>query len=55
LQSHGLRPRRWLGNWVPFLPQAWMDDVRFPWLAATGDWLPGLAMDLIVLAQKPPA
>jgi 2-polyprenyl-3-methyl-5-hydroxy-6-metoxy-1,4-benzoquinol methylase len=52
LKMHGLTPRRCVGNWVPVLPQAWMDDVRFPWLAATGTWLPGLSMDLIVLAQK---
>ncbi|NTV52188.1 MAG: class I SAM-dependent methyltransferase [Candidatus Firestonebacteria bacterium] len=55
LDAQGLRVRRCLGNWVPFLPQSWMDDVRFPWLAPTGTWLPGLSMDLIVLAQKQPA
>lgn len=53
LGTHGLKTRRCLGNWIPFLPQAWMDDVRFPWLAATGTWFPSLSMDLIVLAQKP--
>jgi SAM-dependent methyltransferase len=41
------------GNWVPFLPQALMNDVRTPALARTGDWLPRLSQGLIVKARRP--
>jgi 2-polyprenyl-3-methyl-5-hydroxy-6-metoxy-1,4-benzoquinol methylase len=44
---------RVLGNWVPFLPQGLIDDIRMPLLAVTGNWFPNLAMDLIVKARKP--
>jgi hypothetical protein len=43
---------RQLGNWVPFIPQHFVDDIKMPSLAVTGDLLPSLAMDIIVLAQK---
>lgn len=52
LRDHGFRVLQVTGNWVPFLPQAWIDDVKAPWLAVTGGWFPGLAMDIILLAQK---
>jgi ubiquinone/menaquinone biosynthesis C-methylase UbiE len=44
---------RVLGNWVPFLPQGLIDDIRMPLLAVTGNWFPNLAMDLILKARKP--
>jgi 2-polyprenyl-3-methyl-5-hydroxy-6-metoxy-1,4-benzoquinol methylase len=40
------------GNWVPIIPQKFADDIRHPFLAPTGDWFPGLSMDLIVKARK---
>jgi hypothetical protein len=40
------------GNWVPFVPQRFLDDVKAPWLAFTGDWLPGLAMDILMKARR---
>jgi SAM-dependent methyltransferase len=52
LRAHGFRVVRHLGNWVPFIPQRFIDDVKMPSLAITGDLLPNLAMDIIVLASK---
>ena len=52
LAAHGLVVEKHRGNWVRFLPQRFMDDVKAPWLAATGDWLPGFAMDIIMKARK---
>jgi 2-polyprenyl-3-methyl-5-hydroxy-6-metoxy-1,4-benzoquinol methylase len=52
LAAHGLHVLRHTGNWVPFLPQSWLDDVRCPALAWTGNVFPNLAMDIIMLAQK---
>ena len=52
LSEHGFKVIRQLGNWVPFIPQHFADDIRMPWLAVTGDIFPSLAMDIIVLAQK---
>jgi 2-polyprenyl-3-methyl-5-hydroxy-6-metoxy-1,4-benzoquinol methylase len=52
LAAHGLRAERIVGNWVPVLPQVVIDDVRAPFLARTGDWLPGLSQGLIVAARR---
>ena len=52
LAEHGLNVERHRGNWVPFVPQRFADDVRFPWLAVTGDWLPGWSMDIIFKARR---
>jgi 2-polyprenyl-3-methyl-5-hydroxy-6-metoxy-1,4-benzoquinol methylase len=52
LNTHGFSIKKKLGNWVPFLPQSWMDDVRHPWLSFTGSLWPSLSMDILVLAQK---
>jgi hypothetical protein len=52
LGMHGFQVVRHLGNWVPFIPQHFVDDVKMPSLAITGDLLPTLAMDIILLARK---
>ena len=52
LAAHGFRVERHLGNWVPLLPQRWLDDRRWPWLAVTGDWCPSLAMDILMKARR---
>ncbi len=52
MAEHGLRTVKILGNWVPFIPQHFTDDVKIPALAVTGDWLPSLSMDIMMLAQK---
>jgi 2-polyprenyl-3-methyl-5-hydroxy-6-metoxy-1,4-benzoquinol methylase len=52
LSSHGLRVVRQTGNWVPFVPQHFVDDVKVPALAITGNLFPNLAMGIIVLAQR---
>jgi len=54
LAAHGFRVMRHTGNWVPFIPQRFVDDVKMPALAITGDLLPSLAMDIIVLARREP-
>ncbi len=40
------------GNWVPFIPQKYLDDIKLPALSVTGTLLPWLAMDIIILARK---
>jgi len=52
LSTHGFGTVRLLGNWVPFVPQHFVDDVKMPSLAVTGDMFPSLAMDIMVLARK---
>ena len=52
LHETGFRVERHLGNWVPFVPQRYADDVRMPLLAKTGDWFPSLAMDIIMKARR---
>jgi SAM-dependent methyltransferase len=52
LAAHGFRVLRHTGNWVPFVPQHFIDDAKMPSLAITGDLFPNLAMDIIVLASK---
>jgi 2-polyprenyl-3-methyl-5-hydroxy-6-metoxy-1,4-benzoquinol methylase len=52
MAEHGLKVTKQVGNWVPFIPQHFVDDVKVPALSVTGDWFPSLAMDIIVLAQK---
>jgi 2-polyprenyl-3-methyl-5-hydroxy-6-metoxy-1,4-benzoquinol methylase len=53
LRETGFAVEAVTGNWVPIVPQKFADDIRHPFLAPTGDWFPGLAMDLIVKARKP--
>jgi len=52
MEAHGLHPMKMVGNWVPFIPQHFTDDVKMPVLAMTGDWFPTLSMDIIVIARK---
>lgn len=55
LAEHGFRVERHVGNWVPIVPQRFTDDVKWPWLRATGDWWPNLAMAIIVKCRKTPS
>jgi 2-polyprenyl-3-methyl-5-hydroxy-6-metoxy-1,4-benzoquinol methylase len=52
LGRHGLAVERHVGNWVPFVPQRFLDDRQAPWLAATGDWWPSLAMGILMKARR---
>jgi len=52
LQKRGFSIERHVGNWVPFIPQRYADDVRHPFLAVTGRMFPGWSMDIIVKARK---
>jgi 2-polyprenyl-3-methyl-5-hydroxy-6-metoxy-1,4-benzoquinol methylase len=54
LRENGFHIEVHRGNWVPFIPQKFADDVRYPFLAWTGDAFPGLAMDIILKCRKPP-
>lgn len=47
-----LIPVKHLGNWVPFLPQSIIDDIKAPWLIGTGTLFPNLSMGIIILARK---
>ncbi len=51
LRENGFRIERVYGNWVPFVPQRFTDDVRMPWLSLTGTLFPSLSMDLIIKAR----
>lgn len=51
LRRQGFDVEEVVGNWVPFVPQRFLHDVRIPALARTGDWLPSLAQGLIVRAR----
>lgn len=48
LRRHGFEVEEIVGNWVPFIPQRFVHDVRLPALARTGDWFPSLAQGLVV-------
>jgi methionine biosynthesis protein MetW len=52
LRRHGFRVEQHVGNWVPFLPQRFLDDRRAPWLAVTGNWFPSLAMGILMRARR---
>jgi hypothetical protein len=41
-----------LGNWVLFIPQHLVDDIKCPLLKITGDLFPSLAMDIIIKSRK---
>lgn len=52
LAAHGFSVERHVGNWIPFIPQNFADDVRNPWLSMTGGWWPNLAMAIIMKCRK---
>ncbi len=52
LRGHGFEVVIHKGNWVPFIPQHFLTDIDLPALAVTGDLLPSLAMDIIMLARR---
>jgi len=52
LQESGFKVRKTTGNWAPFIPQRFFNDIQLPWLSFTGSLFPRMAMDIIVLAQK---
>ncbi len=53
LNQNGFKVKKLLGNWVPFIPQKYANDVRYPWISITGDIFPSLSMDIMVLVEKP--
>lgn len=52
LAERGYVVRSQTGNWVPVIPQRFLDDQRAPWLGRTGPWAPNFAMDIIVVAER---
>ncbi len=52
LRSSGFKIKKVTGNWVPLIPQKYLDDIKVPWLSFTGALFPGLAMDIIIMAEK---
>lgn len=52
LLEHGFQVVIHKGNWVPFIPQRFLSDIDMPILAITGDILPKLSMDTIMLARR---
>jgi 2-polyprenyl-3-methyl-5-hydroxy-6-metoxy-1,4-benzoquinol methylase len=52
LRAFGFKIRKTTGNWVPLIPQRFLNDIQAPWLSFTGTLFPRLAMDMIVLARK---
>lgn len=54
LATHGFTVERHVGNWVPIIPQRFVDDVKCPWLRVTGEWWPNLAMAIIMKCRKLP-
>jgi hypothetical protein len=52
LERLGFQVEAVKGNFVPIVPQQFLNDVNFPLLARTGDWLPRLAQGLVVKARR---
>ncbi len=52
LAAHGFWPEKQLGNFVPFIPEYFLDDIKFPPLAFTGNLFPGLSQGIIIRARK---
>lgn len=52
LAENGFQVVHHVGNWVPFLPQRLIDDLKLPWLSVTGKWAPSLSMDTVIGAIK---
>jgi SAM-dependent methyltransferase len=55
LAVHGFVTEELRGNWVPIVPQRFLNDLLLPPIARTGDWLPALSQGLIVKARRAPA
>lgn len=52
LMDAGFVVEKHVGNWVPFIPQRFVNDIQFPLLSLTGDLFPCLSMDMIIKARK---
>lgn len=52
LREYGFQVVVHKGNWVPFVPQRFLNDINMPVLAITGDIFPSLSMDIIMLARR---
>jgi 2-polyprenyl-3-methyl-5-hydroxy-6-metoxy-1,4-benzoquinol methylase len=52
LHDRGFNVEQVKGNWVPFVPQRFLNDLIWPPIARTGDWLPSLSQGLIVKARR---
>lgn len=52
LKENGFLVTKHTGNWVPFIPQAILNDIQCPAMSITGTLFPNLSMDIIILASK---
>lgn len=52
LFEHGFKTEVQQGNFVPFIPEYFLDDIKFPPLAWTGNLFPGLSQGIIIKAKK---
>ena len=52
LKKNGFTPVKQFGNFVPFIPQVLLDDIKFPLLGVSGYIFPSLSQGLIVAAVK---
>ncbi|WP_269431416.1 class I SAM-dependent methyltransferase [Terracidiphilus gabretensis] len=52
LREHGFKILLHRGNWVPFVPQKFLNDIQFPPLPTMRDWFPNLSMDIIMATQR---
>lgn len=52
LIKHGFKIEKHFGNFLPIIPQRFIDDLNFPILKYTGSIFPNLSMDIIILSKK---
>ncbi len=52
LRETGFKIEKHIGNFVPIIPEYFLDDIKFPAYAITGDLFPGLAQGIIMVAKK---
>jgi ubiquinone/menaquinone biosynthesis C-methylase UbiE len=52
LEEHGFNKEKLVGDYVPFLFERFVNDIKWPFLSITGNLFPTLSRDLIVLAKK---
>jgi 2-polyprenyl-3-methyl-5-hydroxy-6-metoxy-1,4-benzoquinol methylase len=52
MADYGFKIEKHIGNFVPIVPQYFLDDIKFPLYNLTGYLFPNLSMDIIIKARK---
>ncbi len=52
LKETGFKAEEHKGNFVPFIPEYFLNDIKFPMLAFTGELFPDLSQGMIIKARK---